>query len=62
MASTGELEHIDRYALFCPAVMHIDQEPLVLQKAGVLAAGVFTAAEWIDPKDTEQVLDTAAPD
>lgn len=31
-------------------------------KAGLLAAGIFAAAEWIDPKDTEQVLDSAAPD
>lgn len=31
-------------------------------KAGLLAAGVFTAAEWINPKGTEEMLDTAAPD
>lgn len=34
----------------------------MLQKAGLLAAGVFAAAEWIDPKDTETASDTAAPD
>ncbi|KAL3149093.1 hypothetical protein ABBQ32_001936 [Trebouxia sp. C0010 RCD-2024] len=31
-------------------------------KAGLVAAGVFTAAEWTNPKHTEDVLDTAAPD
>lgn len=30
--------------------------------SGLLAAGVFAAAEWIDPKDTEKALDAAAPD
>ena len=34
----------------------------MLQKAGLMAAGIFTAAERIDPKDTEQAFDTAAPD
>lgn len=34
----------------------------MLQKSGVLAAGVFTAAKWVDPQDTEEALDTAAPD
>ena len=33
-----------------------------LQKSGVLAAGVFAAAKWVDPHDTEEALDTAAPD
>jgi len=31
-------------------------------KSGVLAAGVFAAAKWVDPQDTEEALDTAAPD
>ncbi len=34
----------------------------MLQKSGVLAAGVFAAAKWVDPQDTEEALDTAAPD
>ena len=33
-----------------------------MQTSGLLAAGVFATAEWIDPKDTEKALDTAAPD
>ncbi|KAA6419801.1 MAG: hypothetical protein FRX49_10164 [Trebouxia sp. A1-2] len=31
-------------------------------KSGVLAAGVFAAAKWVDPQDTEEALDTAAID
>lgn len=31
-------------------------------KSGVLAASIFAAAELIDPKDTEEALDTVAPD
>lgn len=44
--------------------MQVTQQPgePVLQKAGLLAAGLFTAAEWINPKGTEEMLDTAAPD
>lgn len=38
----------------------IDLLWVILQSSGIFAAGAFAAAEFLDPKDMEDVLDAAS--